>query len=130
MRPTVIESPPLTSCLPEGVADKAKIVVLGAYEGGTQTALGIEGEQHDVGTIAVAANSDGPPLVVVVTAYDPVIWDFRNVPKKRIRAVVAYGYANQAIAGVSREVPVGQRLAVLQLCGRDQRRGRAPDQHV
>ena len=101
-----IEAPPLTSCLPTEVADNARIVVLGAYEGGLTTPFSIGTENHEVGSVALAADETGPPLLIVVSAYDPVIWDFRRVPVGRIRAVIAYGYADQAVAGVPAQIPV------------------------
>jgi hypothetical protein len=103
-------TPPKTEftgrCLPSGSADGAKIYLLGAYEGGTKTPLSLADEDNEVGTIAIGANDDGPPMIVVVSAYDPVVWDFRKVPKARLRAVVAYGYSSQAVAGVSTSTPV------------------------
>jgi hypothetical protein len=44
--------------------------------------------------------------VLVLSAYDPVVWDLRQIPKRRLEGVVAYGHAAQAVVGVPKNVPV------------------------
>lgn len=97
---------PKGPCLPQGATNGARIVALGAYEGGTESSFALGESTHDTGVIAVGGNSFGAPLVLVLSAYDPVVWDLRNFPTSRLRAVLVYGYHNQAVAGLPAGVPL------------------------
>lgn len=92
-------------CLPGFALSGARIVALGAYQGGLPTSAVIEGASHQVRAITVAAEPSGPPLVLIVTAYDPVVWDFSHFPLGRLRAVIVYGYHPQALAHLPERVP-------------------------
>lgn len=93
-------------CLQTSATNGARFVALGAYEGGTSTKFALGESKHDTGAIAVGADSSGPPLVLILSAYDPVVWDLRAVPADRLRAVLVYGYHDQAVAGLSSETPL------------------------
>jgi hypothetical protein len=93
-------------CLDGQRIDGARIVALGAYEGDRKLPIGFEGDSHAVGLIGVQGATKGDPLVVVLSAYDPVVWDFSTFPIERLRAVLAYGYHGQAVANVPARIPV------------------------
>jgi hypothetical protein len=93
-------------CFPTKLSAGTKIHVLGAYEGGMETQLSIEGNSHEVGRIKMHAKSSGEPILLVVTAYDPVVWDFSDFPVNRLRAVLVSGYHDQAVAGLPKNVPL------------------------
>ncbi len=101
------EATPTGTCLPPGVAKEARIVALGTYEGAGTTSLSMADSNHDVGSVAVAAASSGPPLVLVLSSYEATIWGLSGVPAHRLRAVFASGYYSQGITGVSPRVPIG-----------------------
>lgn len=101
-----IDGPRLLGCLPDKLAEGAKILALGAYEGGIETRLSIEDNENAVGQIKLHASASGGPLVLVLTAYDPVLWDFSQFPVNRIRAVLATGYHDQAVAGLPKHIPL------------------------
>lgn len=88
-------------CLPEGVADGAQVVAVGAYEGGSPLSFVADDHGHRVTAISLSAARKGKPLVFVLTAYDPVIWDLRAVPRKRLRALYVTGHHRQAVVGAS-----------------------------
>src|SRR5206468_335827 len=87
------------TCLSPAVARGARIVAVGTYEGGLPTAGIATDEGHQVKAVAIGAARSGPPLVLILSAYDPVIWDLRRVPNERIRAVYVSGYHVQSVAG-------------------------------
>lgn len=99
----------------------AELVVLGAYEGGSDAPFEfVEPGKHEVAsTIAVSAAPSGKPLVLVVNAYDPVIWNFENFPTDRLKVVIAYGYEAQAVANLPARIPVrfNTRQYPFQPCG-------------
>lgn len=86
-------------CLARSVARGASIVAVGTYEGGLPTDILATDQGHVVRAVSIAAARSGPPLVLVMSAYDPVVWDLRRVPKSRIRAVFVSGYHVQSVAG-------------------------------
>lgn len=120
--PPIRPSPPRFAgppCLPSGVAQAAKVIALGTYEGRRETMFTIDNSPHDVGLVPIGANPEGPPVVLVLSAYEATVWDLRAFPKKRLRAVLAYGYYGQAVAGVPASVPVRFiRRSEVTACGR------------
>lgn len=94
------------TCLPAELVADARIIALGAYEGEVTTRYSVPGSTSEMTAIAVTAARKGVPVVLVVSAYDPVIWDFAGFPASRLRGVVAYGYSHQAAANLPKRVPV------------------------
>lgn len=84
----------------------AQIVAIGANEGGTATDLSIGEQAHDSGIVALAASRTGKPLVLILSSYDPVIWDVRQVPRSRLRAIVVTGHYQSGVVGTRRALPV------------------------
>lgn len=101
-----IVSPPqaLGGCLAPSA--KARIIALGAYEANGAVPFYAPSSAHDAGVITVAGDKKGPPVVLILSAYDPVIWDLRQVPRGRIEGVVVFGYSSQAVVGLPRDVPL------------------------
>jgi hypothetical protein len=100
------EAPAGGPCLPEPLLRGARIVALGAYQGGLPTKVTLSGAENEVKAIAVTANASGPPLVLVLAAYDPVVWEFSGFPRGRLRALIVYGYDRQAVAHLPDPIPV------------------------
>ena len=97
---------PRSDCLDAAVIRGARVVALGAYEGGEPTSLAFAGEGDEVSKIVVQADEQGPPLVIILNAYDPVLWDFAGFPDERLRGVIVYGYSEQAVAHLKGSIPV------------------------
>lgn len=93
-----------STCFKSGTARGARIVAVGAYEGGLPTADTATHDGHVVKAVVVSAAKAGPPLVLVLTAYDPILWDLRQVPQGRLRAVYVTGYHAQSVLGAGRAV--------------------------
>lgn len=62
--------------------------------------IGFEATQVDV-----AVNFPDAPVVILLGAYNPVIWNIGWIKKTKIVAVVATGYYKQSIAGLDKSVP-------------------------
>lgn len=97
---------PRSGCLDENLIRGARVVALGAYEGAEPVPVSFAGEGDEVSRIAVQGDEGGPPLVLILSAYDPVVWDFAGFPTKRLRAVIVYGYDDQAVAHLGPSTPV------------------------
>ena len=97
---------PRGGCFDVPIIRGAEIVGLGAYEGTEDPTLSIQGEDHPVGRISVQADPGGNPALLVLSAYDPVVWDFAGFPRNRLRGVLVYGYSSQAVANLPHDVPI------------------------
>lgn len=95
------------SCLPPGITHGAKVVALSAYqssEGRTMPFMLAGSNNYTVHVLTVTGKEKGP-IVLVVSAYEPILWDLSQV-SDRVRAVVASGYYPQAVKGLEPDVPV------------------------
>lgn len=109
------------SCVAKGDLLAADLVVLGAYEGNRDAPFEImeDGKYETATTINVSAASNGKNLVLVVSAYDPVVWNFQNFPTDRLKIVIVFGHEAQAVANLPKSVPVrfNTRRNPYQPCG-------------
>jgi hypothetical protein len=93
-------------CLPGGTPKDAQIIALGAYEGGGPSPVAVAGDGHETRSIAVSGDRRGKPVILVLSAYDPVLWDLKSFPAARLKAVLFFGYHGQAVVGVRKSVIV------------------------
>ena len=82
----------------------AVILAAGAYSG-RPAGFQIDQSGNQAGQIDVSVNYAGKPVVLMLTAYDPTVWNIKRSPSTSIVAVYASGYHRQAIAGIDRNVP-------------------------
>jgi len=87
--------------LPEDIA----VFASGAY-GGRSTDYQIDQSGHQATRFDIAVNSPGKPVVLILGAYEPSIWNIGWTEGTRIAAVFATGYHRQAVAGLPRETPI------------------------
>ena len=83
---------------------KYSLFAAGAYSG-RKISFQIDDSGHQATQIDVAVNSPSKPVVLMLGAYEPTIWNIGWSPKTKILAVVASGYHRQVIAGLGEEVP-------------------------
>ncbi|MEO6215655.1 MAG: hypothetical protein ABIO86_06470 [Sphingomonas sp.] len=112
----VAASPPLSkaaesssslSCLPVGITKGAKVVALSVYtaSSGREMPFLLAGSNNNsVNTLTVTGHADDP-VILVVSAYHPILWDLSQV-SGRVKAVVASGYYPQAVRGVPADTPI------------------------
>ena len=53
----------------------------------------------------VVVNSPKKPVVLVLMAYDPTVWNVKYTPDAKIVGVVLAGYHQQALLGIAKSVP-------------------------
>ena len=97
---------PRAGCFDIPVIRGAEVVGLGAYEGIEEPSISFADEDHEVGRITVQADPGGNPVLLVLSAYDPVVWDLNGFPPHRLRGVLIYGYSAQGLVNLPRDVPV------------------------
>jgi hypothetical protein len=83
----------------------AQIFSIEAY-GGRKVDFQIDQSGQPASRIDVAVNSPTRPVILIVGAFAPTIWNIGWTPGSRIVAVLARGHHRQAIAGLDKNVPV------------------------
>lgn len=80
------------------------VLAAGAYSG-RKIAFQIDQSGHEGTQIDVAVNSPNKPVVLMLGAYEPTIWNIGWSKETKILAVLVSGYHRQAIAGLEKNVP-------------------------
>jgi hypothetical protein len=101
------QTPRTTACEFPGLKlpEEFRVLAAGAYSG---RAVGFQIDQsgHEAKQIDVAVNSSGKPVVLMLGAYEPTIWNIGWSSKTRILAVLVSGYHRQVVAGLPEQAPV------------------------
>lgn len=81
---------------------------VGSYEGTSELGAAIELDKsgHHVKKVDVVVNQPGKAIVLVMTAYDPVVWNVSWTKGTQIKGVVLSGYHGQAVVGISKSIPL------------------------
>lgn len=100
------DAPP-TACAFTGLDLPAKVHVFaaGGYHG-RNLDFQIDQSGHTATQFDIAVNSTDQPVVLVLGAYEPTIWNIGWTRKTNILAVFVSGYHRQAVAGLEANVPV------------------------
>lgn len=82
-----------------------KVYAAGAYAG-RKLDFQIDDSGNQATQMDIAVNEDSMPVVLMLGAYEPTIWNIGWSPRTKIVAVLVSGYHRQAVAGLSPSVPV------------------------
>lgn len=94
-------------CKFKGLKLPSDYVVLAAgAHGGYKTGFQIDDSGSEATQVDVAVNYPNTPVVLVLGAYNPTIWNIGWSQNTKIAAVYLNGYDNQVVAGLEKEVPV------------------------
>lgn len=97
---------PATCALPGFTAPaRYKLFAAGAYAG-RKLDYQIDQSGHQATRIDVAVNHAGEPVVLMLGAYEPTVWNIGWTRETRIAGVLVSGYHRQAVAGLPADVPV------------------------
>lgn len=80
------------------------VFAAGAYAG-RKLPFQIDQSGHQATQIDVAVNSPGKPVVLMLGAYEPTIWNIGWSTNTKILAVLISGYHRQAVAGLEKSTP-------------------------
>lgn len=81
------------------------VFAAGAYSG-RKISFQIDQSGHEGTQIDVAVNSPNKPVVLMLGAYEPTIWNIGWAKGTKILAVLVSGYHRQAVAGLEKSVPL------------------------
>jgi uncharacterized delta-60 repeat protein len=84
--------------IPDIGADSVELHVVGVYEG----------RAHVNGVVRVMVHATPKPVVLALSAYQPVVWTVQLDPDARLSAVYVSGYNPQTVLGVALDVPIHQ----------------------
>jgi len=80
------------------------VFAAGAYSG-RKISFQIDQSGHEGTQIDVAVNSPNKPVVLMLGAYEPTIWNIGWSKETKILAVLVSGYHRQAVAGLEKNIP-------------------------
>lgn len=81
------------------------VFAAGAYSG-RKISFQIDQSGHEGTQIDVAVNSPNKPVVLMLGAYEPTIWNIGWSKGTKIVAVLVSGYHRQVVAGLEKDVPL------------------------
>lgn len=87
------------------IPDNAVVYAAGAYSG-REAGFQIDGSGHAATQFDIAVNSKQRPVILMLGAYEPTIWNIGWSEGTRIVAVLASGYHRQVVAGLTNSIPV------------------------
>ena len=98
--------PLIENCSVGKLPAKFTVQAVGVYEGDLDTDVRLEASGHETRGAEVVVNLPGQDVVLVLMAYDPVLWTVRRTADTRLAAVIVGGYHAQAVLGVERTTPL------------------------
>ena len=100
-------APSLTNdCRILGLPAKFTVQAVGVYKGHAISDVKLDDSGNEVRSLDIVANRPGEDVVLVLMAYDPVLWKIARTPDTRIAAVIVGGYHGQQVEGIARSVPL------------------------
>jgi Ca2+-binding EF-hand superfamily protein len=75
-------------------ADQERVMVVGAYSGGLQPNVTIAGQNDSTALTTLAIEPGQTPLYLLLSSYDPMIWQFTGATERVARVVAVPGRAN------------------------------------
>ena len=81
------------------------VFAAGAYSG-RKISFQIDQSGHEGTQMDVAVNNPGKPVVLMLGAYEPTIWNITSSKGTKILAVLIGGYHRQKVAGLETNTPV------------------------
>ncbi len=88
-----------------GLPEDFEVYAVGRYSGIKQTSLKLGKSGNITKEVDVIVNKPHAPIVLVLSAYDPVVWKVRYTSESLILAVIVSGYHTQALLGIPKTVP-------------------------
>jgi uncharacterized protein YecT (DUF1311 family) len=98
---------PVQKCRLDGLPKKFEVQAVGTYAGLTVAGVKLDDSTEEVRNAKVIVNRPGGvPTVLVLMAFDPVVWQVSHTPGTNIVAVVVGGHYRQAVLGVPKATPI------------------------
>lgn len=93
------------------------VYAVASYEGLNPIGVIIDKNGNRNASNDVIVNVKNKPIVLVLTSYEPVVWNIKSTQGTKIAGVVLGGYYNQALLGISKNIPVLNYTYTQNNCG-------------
>jgi len=104
--PVILRIEQVLSCGLAGLPEDAEVHLVGLYKGSNRLRFPLGTSGHGTTEIDVVVGRVQSPVILVLSAYDPVVWRVGYTSLSRIAGVLASGYHTQAVIGISRDTPL------------------------
>ena len=95
----------LRGCSFVGLPESARIHAVGVYTGSLPTDIVLDGSSHTTRRVDVVVTEREAPVFLVLSSYEPVVWQVGIVPGGRLLGVLVTGYDTQGLIGIPRGLP-------------------------
>ncbi len=85
--------------------DDFRVYAIGTYSGTLPLDIQLDDSGNKVTQVDVLVNKTDKPVVLVLTAYDPVVWRVGRTENTKIAGVLVSGYHGQALIGIGKDTP-------------------------
>jgi hypothetical protein len=103
--PAILRIQQWQSCGLAGLPDNAEVHVVGLYKGGKELDVQLGQSGHTTTEIEVIVDRTPAPVILVLSAYDPVVWKVGTARGATVAGVLVSGYHTQALLGIPRATP-------------------------
>ncbi len=103
--PVILRIEQWRSCGLVGLPDDAEVHLVGLYKGQKELDLQLGESGHTTTEVDVVVARLPRPVILVLSAYDPVVWKVGYTAQARIAGVLVSGYHTQALIGIPRATP-------------------------
>ncbi len=98
--------PAINSCEINNLPKNFTVQAVGVYEGSVDTDINIDPKGNETKAADVTINRPNENVLLVLMAYDPVVWRVKRTKKTNVVGVLVGGYHPQAVFGIERSVPL------------------------
>jgi len=103
--PGVISSSKMQSCGLPGMPENADVYLVGIRRGTKELDEQLGDSGHITTEVEVIVDQTPKPAILVLTAYDPVVWKISYTPQANIAGVLVSGNHTQALLGIPKTIP-------------------------
>jgi hypothetical protein len=100
-----VDTTKMNACGLPGMPANAAVHVVGVYSGEKEVDVQLGDSGHTTTEEEVVVDETPEPVVLVLSAYDPVVWKVSTTPRARLAGVLVLGHHTQALLGVSKSMP-------------------------
>jgi hypothetical protein len=82
------------------------VLAVGVHEGAFDTDIQLDEPGHRTKRVDVVVKRPDERLVLVLMAYDPVVWNVTSTERSEIALVIVGGYHSQVVTGLAASTPL------------------------
>ena len=103
--PVILRIQQWQSCGLTGLPETAEVHLVGLYKGQKELDVQLGDSGHTTTEIEVVVDRTPAPVILVLSAYDPVVWKVGTARGSSLAGVLVSGYHTQALIGIPRATP-------------------------